>query len=159
MVRDGYISLERSKAGIKGAIKSPVCHSKKKNFATAKVSANTANAIVSANENENEIVKKERVKKKFIPPTIEEVREYIAVNNLTVNPDTFYKYFEAGEWIDSKGQPVKSWKQKIITWAGSRTNNNKIPAKKIYTAEESKIISPEEEHRMEIEFLKHLNQT
>ena len=31
--------------------------------------------------------------------------------------------------------------------------------KKVYTAEESRVISPEEEHRMEIEFLKHINQT
>ena len=29
--------------------------------------------------------------------------------------------------------------------------------KKVYTAEESRVISPEEEHRMEIEFLRHIN--
>jgi len=105
-------------------------------------------------------VKKSMAKKKFIPPTLEEVREFISINTLKVCPDTFFKYFEAGDWIDSKGNPVRSWKQKILTWA-SRTNTitNRIPTnKKIYTAEESRVISPEEERRMEIEFLRHINQ-
>lgn len=50
-------------------------------------------------------------------PTREEVRAYISEKGYPVNADTFYDYFTEGEWLDSKGEPVKSWKQKIITWA------------------------------------------
>lgn len=49
-------------------------------------------------------------------PTREEVKEYAKSRNSNVDPDRFYDYFSEGNWIDSKGNPVKSWKQKFITW-------------------------------------------
>ena len=65
-------------------------------------------------EIEIEIEKKER--KKFSPPTLEEVEEYCRQRNNNVDAKRFYDYFSEGEWKDSKGQPVKNWKQKVITW-------------------------------------------
>lgn len=62
----------------------------------------------------------------FIPPTLEEIKDYISKNNMSVNPDTFFKYFEAGNWVDSKGSRVKNWKQKIITWEGRNGHRNKV---------------------------------
>ena len=50
-------------------------------------------------------------------PTLEEVREYIKEKGYSVNAEAFFNYFNEGEWLDSKGQPVKNWKQKVITWA------------------------------------------
>ena len=60
---------------------------------------------------------------KFTPPTLEEVKEYAKEANLNVDCDKFYTYFTTPDdsgrtWIDSKGNPVKNWKQKLITWAG-----------------------------------------
>ena len=55
-------------------------------------------------------------KSRFIPPTIEEVRAYCRERNSSVDPDKFFEYFQTGNWKDSKGNPVKNWKQKIITW-------------------------------------------
>ncbi len=61
--------------------------------------------------------KKEIVKKKiFIPPTLEEIKAYIAEKNLSVNPEKFFNYFDVGKWVDSKGNKVKNWKQKLLTW-------------------------------------------
>lgn len=54
--------------------------------------------------------------KKFIPPTLEEVRAYCQERNSSVDPVQFYEYFEAGKWKDAKGQPVRAWKQKLLTW-------------------------------------------
>ena len=66
--------------------------------------------------------KKEKVKKeKFIPPTLEEVKKYAETRGRIDLADKFYDYFNAGEWIDSKGNKVKNWKQKFITWE----DNNK----------------------------------
>jgi hypothetical protein len=55
-------------------------------------------------------------KKKFTPPTLEEVREYVQEKNLHVDADYFFQYYSEGDWKDKAGNPVKSWKQKLITW-------------------------------------------
>ena len=52
----------------------------------------------------------------FKPPTLEEVQEYITSKNMKIDAKTFIDYFEANDWKDSKGNKVKSWKQKLITW-------------------------------------------
>lgn len=52
-----------------------------------------------------------------IPPnSIDEVLNYIKNNNLNVDGPSWYKFFEAGNWYDSKGNPVISWKQKLLTY-------------------------------------------
>lgn len=56
--------------------------------------------------------------KKFIPPTLEEVTAYCKERSNAVDPKRFYDYFTASDWVDSAGKPVKSWKQKVITWEG-----------------------------------------
>ena len=57
-----------------------------------------------------------RKEKKFIPPTLEEVEKYVLEKKLQVNAKSFYDYFTEGNWIDNKGNQVRSWKQKILTW-------------------------------------------
>lgn len=52
----------------------------------------------------------------FTPPTLEEVEEYCRNRNSSVDPKKFYEYFSAGDWKDAKGNKVKNWKQKILTW-------------------------------------------
>jgi hypothetical protein len=52
----------------------------------------------------------------FIPPTLDEIKSYIAEKKYSVDPLSFYNYFSEGNWTDSKGRKVKNWKQKIITW-------------------------------------------
>lgn len=56
--------------------------------------------------------------KKFIPPTLQEVQEYIKSRESSVDPNKFMEYFTTGEWIDSNGKKVKNWKQKVISWEG-----------------------------------------
>ncbi len=54
--------------------------------------------------------------KRFTPPTLEEVQAYCKERNNKVDAKAFFDYFTTGGWKDSKGNPVKNWKQKIITW-------------------------------------------
>ena len=54
--------------------------------------------------------------KQFIPPTVEEVREYCLQRKSGVDPVRFWEYFDTGGWKDSEGKPVRNWKQKLITW-------------------------------------------
>jgi hypothetical protein len=78
----------------------------------------------------------------FVPPTLEEVEAYCKSRNSTVAPKQFWEYFDAGDWIDSKGQKVRSWKQKLITWekggygsagtgnkSGTQGNSGKVQSK------------------------------
>ena len=65
---------------------------------------------------------KKREVKRFAPPTLDEVRAYVTEKGLSVDPVKFFDYFTEGNWIDSKGNPVRNWKQKILTWS------NKEPA-------------------------------
>lgn len=60
--------------------------------------------------------KKDEKEKIFVPPTLEEVQGYAKSRNSSVNPNKFFDFYEAGKWKDSKGNPVRNWKQKFITW-------------------------------------------
>ena len=96
---------------------------------------NTSKTYVSHMENENENINEDininvkkvikKNKKTFIPPTFEEVLAYSIEKNREDLAQNFFDYFDAGDWVDSKGQKVRNWKQKFLTWA----NNTPITAK------------------------------
>lgn len=68
-----------------------------------------------------------QTEKPFVPPTLEEVKAYCLERKNNVDAQYFYDFFTASDWIDSKGNKVRSWKQKIITWesfAKDRKTNN-----------------------------------
>lgn len=65
---------------------------------------------------EKEIKGKEE--KKFVPPSLDDVKKYVEGKKLKVNAQQFYDYFTEGKWVDSNGKAVKNWKQKILTWNG-----------------------------------------
>jgi predicted phage replisome organizer len=67
--------------------------------------------------------KKRYARKPFVPPTLEEIQAYCKERNNKVDAKTFYDYFSASDWYDSKGNKVKSWKQKVITWENNGFNN------------------------------------
>ena len=87
-------------------------------------------------EIEIEIDKKSIEKKRFVPPTLEDVQAYCKERNSSVDPLKFFEYYTAGNWKDSKGNPVRNWKQKLITWerrdengrADVKSSSAKIPA-------------------------------
>ena len=53
---------------------------------------------------------------KFTPPTLEEVISYVQERNSSVDPVKFWTYYDTGGWKDAKGNAVKNWKQKLLTW-------------------------------------------
>lgn len=55
-------------------------------------------------------------RKKFVPPSLDEVKQYVAEKNLAIDARRFFDFYTAGEWHDSGGKPVKNWKQKALTW-------------------------------------------
>jgi len=51
-------------------------------------------------------------------PSLQEIKDYVISRGSNVDPVKFYEYFTEGDWKDSKGNKVKNWKQKLITWEG-----------------------------------------
>lgn len=72
---------------------------------------------------------KKKNKKKFIPPTLEEVREYVELKGLKINPKNFIDFFTESNWIDTKGKKVTSWKLKILTWNSYESVSGKSESK------------------------------
>jgi hypothetical protein len=57
-------------------------------------------------------VKKSKV---FIPPSLEDVIKYFVDNGYSdKSGSTAFYYYDSANWKDSKGNPVKNWKQKMI---------------------------------------------
>ena len=89
---------------------------------TGNVTLTLGNATEEDKEEEKDIDKDKEVKKRrkktkdFSPPTLEEVEAYCDSRNNRVNAKSFYDYFSASDWVDSKGNKVRNWKQKVITW-------------------------------------------
>lgn len=50
------------------------------------------------------------------PPSLEDVKAYVKEKRLNVDPQKFFDYYEEGDWHDAKGNKVRNWKQKLITW-------------------------------------------
>ncbi len=61
--------------------------------------------------------------KKFIPPTIEEVKVYCSERGNNVNPEQFVSYYTANGWKVGKN-PMKDWKAAVRTWENNGYSNN-----------------------------------
>lgn len=72
--------------------------------------------------------KKEKKEKTFTPPTLEEIKQYCIERNNGVDPQRFYDYYNAGDWKDSKGKPLKNWKQKMIAVWEEKEKGRSSPA-------------------------------
>jgi len=78
----------------------------------------TVNGNVNVNGNVtvngNGIIK--RKKKEFTPPSIDEVKVYFSENGYTIDSATkAFNFYNTASWVDSRGQKVQNWKQKMIS--------------------------------------------
>lgn len=62
--------------------------------------------------------------KRFIKPTLEEVRAYCQERNNSVDPERFINYYESNGWKVGKNS-MKDWKAAVRTWENSGYNNKK----------------------------------
>jgi hypothetical protein len=74
--------------------------------------------------NTKDKTKKER-KKPFVPPTVEEIRDYVKENGFIFDADEFFAYYASQGWRKANGQKVVSWKQCCVTWERREQKNSK----------------------------------
>lgn len=75
--------------------------------------------------NNKSIINKVSKGRAFTPPTFEEIEEYAISRGYQHLAKKFFEYYTTGDWRDSKGNKIKNWKQKFITWEGDRTQTKK----------------------------------
>ena len=55
-------------------------------------------------------------RKRFTPPTVEEVRAYCQERNNGIDPEAFVDYYTARGWKYGQGKSVADWKAAVRTW-------------------------------------------
>ena len=76
-------------------------------------------------EKEKEIEKDKR--KRFSPPTLQEVSNYCKERNNSVNPNKFLNYYESNGWKVGKNS-MKDWKACVRTWEQSDFTQDNTPS-------------------------------
>lgn len=57
--------------------------------------------------------------KRFSPPSVDEIREYITEMDYPVDPERFFDYYETRGWMAGKTK-MKDWKAAVRTWVRNR---------------------------------------
>ena len=61
--------------------------------------------------------------KRFVKPTVEEIREYCISRKNNVNPEKFFNHYESNGWKVGKNN-MKDWKAAVRTWEQNEFGNN-----------------------------------
>lgn len=59
-------------------------------------------------------------KKRFAPPSVDEVRAYCAERNNGIDPQSFVNFYESKGWMVGKNH-MRDWKAAVRTWERNRT--------------------------------------
>lgn len=89
---------------------------------------------VNDNDNVNDIKKKDTKvskEKSFVPPSVENVREYCQEGGYRVDAECFVDFYDSKGWLVGKTK-MKDWKAAVRNWA--RNNRNEGHASKKATA-------------------------
>ena len=67
--------------------------------------------------------------KRFVPPTVDQVREYCEERGNGVNPQRFVDYYSSNGWMVGKNK-MKDWKAAVRTWEQKEKSYGKPAAQK-----------------------------
>lgn len=72
---------------------------------------------------------KKTAKKRFTPPTVDEVKEYCKERGNNIDPEQFVAFYESKGWKVGTNT-MKNWKSAVITWEKRETKTNPPQNKK-----------------------------
>ena len=58
----------------------------------------------------------EQKRTRFVPPTLQEVKDYCSERKNNVDAERFFDYYSTNGWVQGKNKPIKDWKACIRTW-------------------------------------------
>ena len=115
---------KRAESGRKGGLSKP-----KQTEANLSKPYLNNNINIKDNINNNiiyeETLSKEREKKRFVPPSLDEVTAYCTERNNSIDPEGFIDFYTSNGWKVGKN-PMKDWKAAVRSWE----QRDKRPAKK-----------------------------
>lgn len=102
------------------------------------VTCNVTVTQCNATDKEEEIdidkdINKERAKpKRFVPPSLSEVKAYCQSRNNGINPQNFIDFYESKGWMVGNNK-MKDWKAAVRTWENRRKDerngsSNQVPS-------------------------------
>jgi hypothetical protein len=77
--------------------------------------------------------------KKFIKPTLDEIKTYCSERSNSINPQKFIDFYESKGWLIGKNS-MKDWKAAVRTWEGNGFGNQKQSAAVLHTDQGSDIV-------------------
>lgn len=108
---------EKEKVKVKEKVKENE-KEKEKEKVKEKESRNNSNNIYMCGEK----ISPQTPRKKFVKPTVEEVREYCLERKNNVNPEKFVDFYESKDWYIGKNK-MKDWKAAVRTWERGNTSS------------------------------------
>lgn len=95
--------------------------------------------------------KKERNKrnKEREVPTLDEIKQFVKEEKLTISPERFFRFYEGQDWRTSGGTPIRDWKAKAREWHSTERQPKTEVLPEYYNAEpirekERRLATPEE---------------
>jgi len=117
---DGRQRVLRSSLANSASLPSKNCEAGSQNLRGSYIDSNTSSNTSSITnicaETPEPRKRKPRSKKPFVPPTLEEVEDYVHEKGYNIDPRYFIDYYESMNWHQSNGKPVKDWKRCCVTW-------------------------------------------
>lgn len=86
-------------------------------------SVSVENDIVLLEEKKDTDVSVKKESKRFVKPTVEEIKAYIFEKGYTFDAEAFFAFYESNGWKVGRN-PMKNWKMACTTWAKNNRNNN-----------------------------------
>lgn len=80
---------------------------------------NDRNTYKNVKKGKNDKKREGEKKRRFSPPSLQEVRDYIKDQNYTVDPENFIDFYESKNWYVGKNK-MKNWKAALRTWERRR---------------------------------------
>ena len=71
-------------------------------------------------------------RRRFSPPTVDDVREYCLSKGYAVDPDRFVDYYTSNGWLVGKNK-MKDWRAAVRTWSGKEKKNGKAESKPLWS--------------------------
>lgn len=88
------------------------------------ISKAQGNVNVNEDVNVNKDVKDKR--KRFTPPSLQDIQNYCKERNNSVNPDKWLNFYQSNGWKVGKNS-MKDWRAAVRTWEGSSFDKKQEP--------------------------------